>query len=91
LRRYIKADISYEDAAKVINQTRAQKEVTQASFLAAGGSNLGGLRQQYLNLLKFMGEPKSREHAVAEFNYKVLKLQLNRHFRNKKQTKDDVF
>ncbi len=85
LKNYSKSRISYEDAADIIRQAHALKDKAHASLLAAGGNNIGGLREQYLNLSGAKTEVKSREHVIAEFNYSVLQLQLNRHFRIKKK------
>lgn len=88
LKRCNKSEISYENASKIISETKAQKERAHASFSAAGVDGTGCLVRQYSSLKEKLAESKTRACIVAEFDYSVLQILLNRHFR--KNTKHGV-
>lgn len=81
LRRLDGGAISYEMAAKIIRQTKAHKQKTQASFLVIYGATESSLEQQYEGLMKLRVDLKSSAHNVAVLNFLALQLQLDRHFR----------
>lgn len=81
LKCYNKADISYENASKIISEAKEQKGRVDASFLAAGVDGTSSLARKYSSLKEKLAESKTRTCIVAEFDYSVLQLLLNRHFR----------
>jgi hypothetical protein len=89
LKRYNKSETLYEVAAEIIRQAQSLKYKVHASFLAAGVDNVGCLAQQYRSVREKLAESRTRECVVAEFNYSVLQIQLNRYFR-KNLTKHEV-